>query len=200
MLRTSAISFCYLTWRREISTVHPTISPQCSSNITSRGVKSSSGITALEQAILETQNFTPGLSLNLCLFWHTLSLAGLLQGLKHPRPKLNFQIWPLILCYPPQEIHLVMRRLVLLLRVVRSSILVINFQCLLLHMPLILEGLPCWSFIFNLLLPRTFEFLAIDNYYCRILMAGSHSPQEPITSTIRRIRCAVLPCLTSEAE
>jgi hypothetical protein len=65
-----------------------------------------------------------------------------------------------------------------------------------LTIPFEIEGQD-WSLISDLLLPRTIEFLAIDDYYCGLLMASSNYSQELITSAVSRIRCAVLPYLTS---
>ncbi|KAM5432275.1 hypothetical protein McanCB56680_006557 [Microsporum canis] len=41
-----------------------------------------------------------------------------------------------------------------------------------------------WSLISDLLLTPTVEFLAIDNYYCELLTAGSSYSREPITSAV----------------
>jgi hypothetical protein len=65
-----------------------------------------------------------------------------------------------------------------------------------LTIPFEIEGQD-WSLISDLLLPRTIEFLATDDYYCGLLMASSNYSQELITSAMSRIRCAVLLCLTS---
>ena len=63
-----------------------------------------------------------------------------------------------------------------------------------LTIPFEIEGQD-WSPILDLLLPRTIEFLAIDDYYCGLLMANANYSQGPITSAVSRIRCVVLPTM-----
>ncbi|KAH6719408.1 hypothetical protein BKA61DRAFT_630062 [Leptodontidium sp. MPI-SDFR-AT-0119] len=50
-----------------------------------------------------------------------------------------------------------------------------------LTIPFEIEGQD-WSLISDLLFPRTIKFLAIDDYYCGLLMASSNYSQELITS------------------
>jgi len=54
-----------------------------------------------------------------------------------------------------------------------------------------------WSFIADLLLPRTIRFLAIDDYYCGLLTARFKHSQELINPNVSGIRCRFLTCLTS---
>jgi len=42
-----------------------------------------------KQTIPKHRNSAPGLSLNLCLFWHMLDYNTNLQGLSHPREKFE---------------------------------------------------------------------------------------------------------------
>lgn len=60
-----------------------------------------------------------------------------------------------------------------------------------LTIPFEIEGQD-WSLISDLLLTRTIEFLAIDDYYCGLLMASSNSSPELISPAVSLIHSAVL--------